>query len=429
MPSKSFFGYAKPAFHYELLSTTLPQPVPVPPAGSVTLLLPQEMGMKPSETIKVGAKVKTGQRLAWNDASGPSVVASITGTITKIAAYVGDYGQQYTAITVVGEGEEQWDDQFAKAAASTPSAKVLNDYLSAAPGGAPLEKLLNENKPIDTVIIYGGDTDLLVETNLFALKSQTRLVNQGIKTIKAATGIEKVVLAVPAESFQNFDGHFEADVKSVPATYPGAQLLMIHHLMTGQMLAQGQTPEDVGVLYMRAEAVAAIGSAVSEGRIPVDKVLTVVDKQGNRTLVSARIGTPVGDVLKRLKITTTGGDRIISGGPMTGSAIYSEDQPVTPITDAVMVQDGSDIIPVGEDPCINCGECIRICPTKVPVNLLIRFLEAGQYQDGADLYDLYSCVECGLCSFVCVSRIPILQYIKLAKYELARAIPAEDENE
>jgi electron transport complex protein RnfC len=38
-------------------------------------------------------------------------------------------------------------------------------------------------------------------------------------------------------------------------------------------------------------------------------------------------------------------------------------------------------------------------------------------------------VECGLCSFVCVSRIPILQYIKLAKFELARAISAEVEEE
>ena len=59
-------------------------------------------------------------------------------------------------------------------------------------------------------------------------------------------------------------------------------------------------------------------------------------------------------------------------------------------------------------------------PTHVPVNLLIRFLEAGHYQEGADLYDLYSCVECGLCSFVCVAKIPIFQYIKLAKHELNR---------
>jgi electron transport complex protein RnfC len=183
------------------------------------------------------------------------------------------------------------------------------------------------------------------------------------------------------------------------------------------------------VFFIRAEAVAAIGKAVTSGKVPVEKILTVVDQNGRRSLVSARIGTPIGSVLNTLEIATADGDRIIYGGPMTGAAIFSENQPVMPDSDAIMVQSGRDIIMSGDDPCINCGECIRACPTNVPVNLLIRFLEAGQYQDGADLYDLYSCVECGLCSFVCVSRIPILQYIKLAKFELARAISAEVEEE
>jgi electron transport complex protein RnfC len=57
--------------------------------------------------------------------------------------------------------------------------------------------------------------------------------------------------------------------------------------------------------------------------------------------------------------------------------------------------------------------------------MLVRFLEAGQYEEAADNYDLYSCIECGLCSFVCVSKIPIFQYIKLAKYELERAAASE----
>jgi electron transport complex protein RnfC len=58
--------------------------------------------------------------------------------------------------------------------------------------------------------------------------------------------------------------------------------------------------------------------------------------------------------------------------------------------------------------------------------MLVRFLEAGQYQEAADSYDLYSCIECGLCSYVCVSKIPIFQYIRLAKYELERAKSAEE---
>ncbi len=72
---------------------------------------------------------------------------------------------------------------------------------------------------------------------------------------------------------------------------------------------------------------------------------------------------------------------------------------------------------------------MRTCPAKIQVNLLVRFLEAGQYEEAADNNDLYSCVECGLCSFVCVSMIPIYQYIKLAKYELERAQTAEAAND
>ena len=99
--------------------------------------------------------------------------------------------------------------------------------------------------------------------------------------------------------------------------------------------------------------------------------------------------------------------------------------PVKADTNAIMVQDHAAIGEISDNPCINCGECVRACPTRVPVNMLVRFLEAGQYEDGADLYDLYSCVDCGLCSFVCVARIPIFQYIKLAKYELSRLTAAE----
>jgi len=428
MLSRSFFGYAQPAFRYELLSTALPQPVSIPVRNSVTLLLPRVFGGQPSEMIKVGAKVKTGQRLAWDDHPGPAVVSTVTGTIEKVTAYVGNHGRKFTAIAIAKEGEDESDDQF-EASKQNITPQVLYDYLSSAPGGAPLNKLLNKGKPIHTIIIYGGDTDLLVESNLYILKDQTTAVNQGIKALKTATGIEKVVVAVPAESFQNFDGHFEADVQAVPADYPGAQPLMILYRITGRMLDQGQAFEDLGMLFIRAEAVAAIGKAVTTGQVPVEKILTVVDKTGARHLVSARLGTPVGDILNRLKITTKAGDRLIFGGPMTGTAIYSESQPVSPDCDAIMVQDSQEIILSSDEACINCGECIRICPTRVPVNLLIRFLEANQYQEGADMYDLYSCVECGLCSLVCPSRIPILQYIKLAKFELDSMIPAEEENE
>jgi electron transport complex protein RnfC len=96
-----------------------------------------------------------------------------------------------------------------------------------------------------------------------------------------------------------------------------------------------------------------------------------------------------------------------------------------PDTDGVVVIDRSDAAYASDYPCINCGDCVRVCPTQIQVHMLVRFLEAGQYEEAADNYDLYSCIECGLCSFVCVSKIPIFQYIRLAKYELERAAASE----
>ena len=93
-----------------------------------------------------------------------------------------------------------------------------------------------------------------------------------------------------------------------------------------------------------------------------------------------------------------------------------------------MIQDKDQVIPTGSDPCINCGECVRACPANLPLNMLIRLLENGVYEEAAQECNLLSCIECGLCSYVCMMRIPIFHYIMLGKYELALTESAEELN-
>jgi electron transport complex protein RnfC len=428
MPSKSFFGQPRPAFRYELLSTKLPQPLAVSLPESVTLLLPGDRPDVPSDAIKVGAAVKNGQRLAWSEQGGPSGVSSVTGTISEIGPRLGDYGRKYTAVTIKVDPTDDPDGTFGQIC-KTPDLETVIDYLSSAPGKGPWKKLADSRKPIQTIVIYGGDTDLLVDSNLYVLKSQVAAVDRGIAVLKQISSVETVILAVPGESVQNVDGHFGAEVRALPNTYPSGQPLMVYYQLFGRILEQGQTFEDVGMLFVRAEAVASLGRAYIDGRIPVEKIISVVDKAGRKRLVAARIGAPIGAVLSALDIKLRDRDRIIFGGPMTGRAVYSVNQPVEPDTDAILVQDRDDIVLSSDYPCINCSSCIPVCPARIQVSMLVRFLAAGQYQDGADLYDLYSCVECGLCGYVCPSRIPILQYIKLAKFELARTLVVEEEND
>ena len=219
-----------------------------------------------------------------------------------------------------------------------------------------------------------------------------------------------------------------AEVRVVDSRYPATLPKLVMQKLLGQVVPAGKSCEDLGVCFISAEAVAAIGKAFDEGRIPTEKAFTFIDKKGIKTIASARIGTPIAEILNAFHVTLEEKDRIIFGGPMTGSAVYSEDYPIRPDTDAVIVQKNDGIPPITDYPCINCGECVRICPANVPVNMLIRFLEAGHYEEAANMYDLYSCIDCGLCSYVCVSRMPVYHYIKLAKYELGRINTAEATN-
>ena len=87
--------------------------------------------------------------------------------------------------------------------------------------------------------------------------------------------------------------------------------------------------------------------------MPVTKSFTFINKDLSKTMVKARIGTPVGSVFKAFDVNLLEKDRIIVGGPMTGASLYSEDHPICPDTDALMVQDSADIPEVANTPCIN----------------------------------------------------------------------------
>jgi electron transport complex protein RnfC len=421
MLKKSFLGLTNPRIEYELLPVKVPEPERVAPSKTVTLFHSKNGDQSAAPAFQTGDRVKTGQKIALFAGEPAYVISSVTGTISSISPYTGDFGKTYSAITIAVDENEELDDPFDN---QTIDLETAIAHLSFIPGNPAYSALTEPEKTIHTIVIAGVDDDLLIGTNQYIVGSALGDIKKGIGILNDMAGVDRIVLVTAGESMQGY-GHIGAEVKGVGTGYPAALPQLIMKDVLGEVVPAGRNCEDMGVCFLSAEAVASIGKAYANGQIPVSKILTLVTKDGTQRLIKTTIGTPIRDILDKFNVSINEEDRIIFGGPMRGSAVYSLDHPVLPDTNGIVVVDRSDAAYASDYPCINCGDCVRACPAQIQVHMLVRFLEAGQFEEAADNYDLLSCIECGICSFVCVSRIPIFQYIKLAKYELDRARASE----
>lgn len=426
MIKRSFFGFSTPRIDYQPMSGKTAAPVPLGRPDSVTLLIPCPVADIDKTLVKKGNPLKTGQKIALAAAPGAYGIATISGTLTAIDRFPGEAGREYTAVTIEAAAHESVDAVFASQC--EPTLETAAAFLACAPGAPDFTPFLNAEKPVDTIIVSAMDTDLLVMTAQHTLNARFAEIEAGIHYLKTISGVDKVVLVTARDALQGY-GDIGATVMGLDTAYPSGLPKLVAQKVLGKEFPNGTSFQDQGACFFTAEAVASIGRAFTQKEIPFEKTITFIDKQGNRSLVSARIGTPIDHILKAHNVTLEDRDRIIVGGPMTGHSVFSAQYPVQAATEAIMLQDSEDIALTSDYPCINCGDCVRMCPARIQVNMLVRFLEAGLYEDADEAYDLSSCLECGLCSFVCVARIPIFQYIRLAKHELARMATEETTDE
>lgn len=416
MGLRSFFQILPPRLLYaDIVAPAKTLPVP----SKIRLLwhkkLPSDIG------LHVGDKVNTGQDLARNG-KGP-FISTVTGRIEEINDFNGPNGHKYVAVVIGQNTKDSFD----------PSLKPVEDFSLADPvelrmainrTGFSVISLISSDPSIwpsiDTLIVSALDIDPLSVANQQAFRDHSEQVEVGVELLARATGVSRCVVAIPdnlAELAGNIP-HKVAKVVIIPAVYPnGLPDILAKNYGAGFLIKRNENSVVVGnTLVVSVEQAIAMVECLKTGKPLTEKTVTFsAGKNSKVKNFRVRIGMPVADILKNADMGLKKKGKLILNGTMCGYACFSEDQPVTALTDCIHVQAPSEVFSFHNIACTNCGKCSAICPVDLEVNLLGRFSQYGMFDKCRNL-GAENCIECGLCAYVCPARRPLVQFITHAKH-------------
>ena len=411
---------------------------PIEPAllpEKVIIPLQQNIGAPCQAIVKKGDRVLTGQKIGDSEkfVSAP-VHATLSGEVSATTVVVNPpTGAMIEALVITSDGEDKWIDLEVPKNPEGLSVKEILEKIREAGlvgmGGAafPTHVKLSppKGKEIDTIILNGCECEPYVTSDHRLMLEYGEKVLSGLNIIRKVLSPETVYIAIEDNKEDAID-HMEElivslgfkDFKIIPleSKYPmGAEKTLIS-MVLGREVPIGGLPLDVGVVVHNVSTAKAIHDAVFEGKPLIERVVTVTGAVKNPKNLLTRFGTPLRSLIEYCGGTDDKANKIILGGPMMGIAQFDLDFPVVKGTNSVLVTEG---IPIREQDCISCGKCIEICPMRLMPTVLARYAKAGRYNECKEAY-IDDCFECGACTYTCPANIPIVQYIKVAKKELAK---------
>jgi electron transport complex protein RnfC len=113
--------------------------------------------------------------------------------------------------------------------------------------------------------------------------------------------------------------------------------------------------------------------------------------------------------------------KVLFGGPMMGTPIWSLKEPVIKTTGAITVMTRAEALQAEATACIHCGRCVSACPMFLNPTAFSRALGIDSKEERIARLEetkVALCMECGCCSYVCPANRPLVQNNRLAKGEL-----------
>lgn len=402
------------------------------PKGELVFPMSQHIGAPATPIVAVGDTVLKGQKIA--EAGGfvsSPIYSSVSGTVKAIEPRRVAVGDMVNSIVI--ENDEAYTDigGYAKVDDVTTLSKeeIINKVKEAGVvgmGGAgfPTHVKLSPKEPdkIEYIIANCAECEPYLTADYRRMIETPEDLVGGMKIIlqlfpnaKGVFGIENNKPDAIARLKELIAGEERMEVCELLTKYPQGGERQLIYAVTGRAINSKMLPADAGCIVDNVETIIAVYHAVKNGQPVIKRVSTVTgDAITNPSNFLYSMGTPYSQLIEAAGGFKSEPEKIISGGPMMGFAMFSLDIPTTKTSSSILCLSKDEVAAYTPIACINCGRCVEACPELLIPSRLAKFGKQGDMASFEAWHGL-ECIECGCCSFVCPSRRQVAQSIKTMK--------------
>ncbi len=419
--------------------------------GEMIYPLSQHIGAPAVPVVSVGDLVLAGQKIA--EASGfvsAPIYSSVSGKVKAIAPRLTSAGENQTCIIIENDGMNKWENP---AYDPTNEAYGGEDFLTEMMASEQVRNLTSENirnaireagivgmggagfpaavkltpkddNKIDYLIINGAECEpyLTSDDRLMREKGDVLLAGCSLllRMFPNATcliGIENNKKAAIDSLTRKAGAYEKIKICPLKTKYPQGGERMLISALTGRKLNSARLPSDVGCVVVNVATVISAFYAVTLGRPLTHRVMTVT---GDAVATPCNLLVPIGMSFAKV-LDAAGGfaegvtpQKLITGGPMMGTALFTLDIPVTKTSASLLALKKDPVAIHDTTACIKCGRCVSACPEHLVPQLLSEVADNEDF-DTFEKYGGMECIECGSCAYVCPAKRQLVQSMRYGR--------------
>lgn len=402
------------------------------PGDELIYPLSQHIGAPAKAIVAKGDHVLVGQIIAnGNGMISANVASSVSGTVKTIDLRLAPTVFFVDCIVITNDHQYQ----------SIPEYNITNDYhnyssmqireliahagivgLGGAGFPSAIKNTPKDDDSIKYVIINGAECEPYLTSDYRLMLEETDKLIAGIKiqlqlfkNAKAIIAIEDNKPEALAHLKKVVVDEDKIEIAALPTKYPQGSERVLIKVLTNQTIVNGMLPADVGCIVSNVASIIAIYEAVALNIPLIEKIVTVTgDAIFQPQNFKVRLGTKYQTLVDACGGFKVHPQKIISGGPMMGTALFNLDVPVSKTSSALVCLSEDEVSKTAPTACIHCGRCVDVCPIGLIPQLLYRYARTGDKENFLKVHG-NDCMECGCCTFTCPAKRNMTQSFKKIK--------------